>query len=87
MKVETAISILRREGWEVIRGPENEAFASVEAKKKGHRKISCLAQRGEITSFKVESCSHDNSSLDGYNSTWVGSLNRAVSISQIWKET
>ena len=87
MRVETAISILRREGWEVTRGPENGVLVSVEARKKGHYKISCLAQRGEITSFKVEACSHDNSSFDGYNSTWVGSLNRAVSISQIWKET
>ena len=87
MQVETAISKLRNEGWDVTKVLNSESQIKLEARKKGHHPISCIARMGEITSFKVAVSPSDNSMASDYNSTWVGSLNRALSLSQIWRES
>lgn len=85
MRLETAILALKKDGWEVTK-TEYGSSARLDASKKGHRKISCFSQKGEITSYKVDSTSLDRQKTSQYESIWVGSLSRAFEFSKLWKE-
>lgn len=86
MKLENVIMKLRREGWEVTKRNFNDFAVEIEAEKAGHRKICCLVQQDQITSFKVENCLNSKLAQDSYKNAWVGSLDRAINISKIWQE-